>query len=176
MSAEISKFFNIDIDIEGKKTQQLLVTPDTLLQNIRNKIGENIELIYQGTILEDDLTLKDIGILDNNSTIYAFYTVDTKTHDLINIFQSIIETYTQPNDLPFNHYNNILNSIMNIHSTNNRNQSTNSDASANLNNNNYNNELESLRNLGFDNDAENILLLQLYNGNVDYVANLLLEQ
>ena len=90
MSAEISKFFNIEIDIEGKKNQQLLVTADTLLQNIRNKIGENIELIYQGTILEDDLTLKDIGILDNNSTIYAFYTVYTKTHDLINIFQSII--------------------------------------------------------------------------------------
>ena len=28
----------------------------------------------------------------------------------------------------------------------------------------------------FYNDDENLLLLQLYNGNIDYVANLLLEQ
>jgi hypothetical protein len=145
------------------------------LQNVRNKIGENLELIYQGNILDDDLTLKDIGILDNSSVIYAFYTVDNKTHDLINIFQNILESYTQPSDLPLNHYNNILNSIINIQTTNNRNQTTNIDVNVDTSINNYNTELETLRNLGFDNDYENRLLLQLYNGNVNYVANLLLE-
>jgi hypothetical protein len=175
MDSEINKFFNIEIDIEGKKIQQLLVSPDTLLQNVRNKIGENLELIYQGNILDDDLTLKDIGILDNSSVIYAFYTVDNKTHDLINIFQNILESYTQPSDLPLNHYNNILNSIINIQTTNNRNQTTNIDVNVDTSINNYNTELETLRNLGFDNDYENRLLLQLYNGNVNYVANLLLE-
>ena len=177
MATEICKFFNIEIEIDGKKTQQLLVTYDTLLENIRNKIGDNIELIYDGTILDDDATIRDIGISENNSVIYAFYTVDTKTHDLIDIFQNILETYTQPNNIPYNHYNNILNSIMNIHSTNNRNSTDNANLNVNNNNiNSYTNELETLRNLGFYNDDENLLLLQLYNGNIDYVANLLLEQ
>ena len=184
MATEICKFFNIEIEIDGKKTQQLLVTYDTLLENIRNKIGDNIELIYDGTILDDDATIRDIGISENNSVIYAFYTVDTKTHDLIDIFQNILETYTQPNNIPYNHYNNILNSIMNIHSTHNQNQVFNYTANINENiNNNTNNntndyadELVALNNLGFDSNEENRLLLQLYNGNVNYVANLLLEQ
>ena len=182
MATEICKFFNIEIEIDGKKTQQLLVSNNTLLENIRNKIGENIELIYQGNILDDGTTICDIGINENDSVIYAFYTVDTvdnKTHDLIDIFQNILETYTQPNGLPLGHYHNIFNSIMNIHSSNNRNTVSNSDANTNNNTNNninaYDVELDTLRNLGFDNDNENLLLLQLYNGNVNYVANLLLE-
>jgi hypothetical protein len=188
MASENNTFFNIEIEIESKKTHRLLVTQDTLLENIRNKIGDNIELIHNGTILDDGITLGELGITENYDIIYAFYTVDNKTHDLINIFQNIIETYTQPNGLPLNHYHNIFNSILNIHSTNYRNMGngvptnvptnapTNENENINNNINDYTEELAALNNLGFDSNEENRLLLQLYNGNVNYVANLLLEQ
>ena len=174
MTIEISKFFNIGIEIDGKTIQQLIVTHDTLIENIRKKIGENIELIYDGNILDDEDILGEIGSIDNNSIIYAFYTVEPKTHDLIDIFQNILETYTQPNNIPLNHYNNILNSIININSTNNRSVISNYN-SQNSNINLYTTQLETLTNLGFNNNDENLLLLELYNGDVNQVANLLLE-
>jgi hypothetical protein len=177
MTIEISKFFNIGIEIDGKTVQQLIVTNDTLIENIRKKIGENIELIYDGNILDDDAILGGIGSIENNSVLYAFYTVEPRTHDLIDIFQNILETYTQPNNIPLNHYNNILNSIININSTNNRSVITNSNYNShNSNINLYTTQLETLINLGFNNNDENLLLLQLYNGDVNQVANILLEQ
>ena len=98
MATEICRYFNISIEVDGKKTQSLLVTKDTLLSNIRNKFGENIEMIYKGNILDDDdSTLGTIGLEENN-IIYAFHTVDTKSTDLINIFQTII-IYKQLNML-----------------------------------------------------------------------------
>jgi len=165
MASEICRYFNINIEVDGKKTQSLLVTKDTLLSNIRNKFGENIEMIYNGNILDDDSTLGTIG-LDEHNIIYAFHTVDTKSTDLINIFQNIIQTYTQSGNIPLNHYNNIFTSMMNMQPTHNISNSNNS----------YTNELDTLSSLGFDNRDENLILLQLYNGNVDYVADLLLGQ
>jgi len=165
MESEICRYFNINIEVDGKKTQSLLVTKDTLLSNIRNKFGENIEMIYNGNILDDDSTLGTIG-LDEHNIIYAFHTVDTKSTDLINIFQNIIQTYTQSGNIPLNHYNNIFTSMMNMQPTHNISNSNNS----------YTNELDTLSSLGFDNRDENLILLQLYNGNVDYVADLLLGQ
>jgi Holliday junction resolvasome RuvABC DNA-binding subunit len=53
---------------------------------------------------------------------------------------------------------------------------TNENENINNNINDYTEELAALNNLGFDSNEENRLLLQLYNGNVNYVANLLLEQ
>ena len=166
MATEIFRYFNINIEVDGKKTQSLLVTKDTLLSNIRNKFGENIEMIYKGNILDDDdSTLGTIGLEENN-IIYAFHTVDTKSTDLINIFQTIIETYTQSGSIPLNHYNNIFTSMMNMQPSQNISNTNNS----------YTNELDTLSSLGFDNRDENLILLQLYSGNVDYVANLLLGQ
>jgi hypothetical protein len=177
MTIETSNFFNIQIEIDGKTTQQLIVTNDTLISNIRNKIGENIELIYDGNILDDNGILGEIGNISNNSIIYGFYMVEPKTHDLIDIFQNILETYTQPNNIPLNHYSNILNSIININSTNNQSVLGNTNYNSNaVNIDSYTTQLDTLINLGFNNNDENLLLLQLYNGDVNQVANLLLEQ
>ena len=166
MATEIFRYFNITIELDGIKTQSLLVTKDTLLSNIRNKFGENIEMIHNGNILDDHSTLGTIGLEENN-IIYAFHTVDTKSTDLINIFQNIIQTYTQSGTIPINHYNNIFTSMMNMQPSHNI---------SNSNNNSYTNELDTLASLGFDNRDENLILLQLYSGNVDYVADLLLGQ
>jgi hypothetical protein len=122
-------------------------------------------MIHNGNILDDDSTLGAMGLEENN-IIYAFHTVDTKSTDLINIFQNIIQTYTQSGNIPLNHYNNIFTSMMNMQPTH----------SISNSNNSYTNELDTLASLGFDNRDENLILLQLYSGNVDYVADLLLGQ
>jgi hypothetical protein len=128
----------------------------------------DIELIYNGEILEDDDTIGKSNIREED-TIYAFYnTHNKKGTELIDIFQNIIQTYTQNTEIPINHYTNILTSIMNIQSDQN-----NIPLDGNIIN-QYTNELDILSSLGFENRDENLLLLQLYNGNVDYVANLLL--
>jgi len=170
MAMESCKYFNINIEVDGKKTQPLLVTNDTLLKNIRNKLGDDIELIYNGNILDDNVTIAEIGLDETHNIIYAFNIVDTKSTDLLNIFQNILQSYTQSGDIPLNHYNNIFASMMNLQSP-----PINSNLNSNVNN-TYSNELDTLASLGFENRAENLILLQLYNGNVDYVADLLLSE
>lgn len=176
MSVEISKFFYINIEIEGKNKQEILVSKDTLIENIRFKIGDNIELIYNGNILDNDITIGDLGICDYDSIIYGFYTIEPKTQNLLNIFQNILELYTQPNTFPGNHYNNIINSMININSTNNTYLSNNNSNVNYSNVQSYDNELEILANMGFVNVEENILLLRLYNGDINLVTNILIGQ
>lgn len=161
------KYFKINIELQGRR-KTYVVTNDTLNKNIKNKMSPDIELIYNGEILEDDDTIGKSNIRVDD-TIYAFYnTNNIKSIELIDIFQNIIQSYTQNNEIPINHYTNIISSIMNIQSD------QNSLPLENNNINQYTNELDILSSLGFENRDENRLLLQLYNGNVDYVANLLL--
>ena len=161
------KYFKINIELQGRR-KTLVVTNDTLNKNIKSKMTTDIELIYNGEILEDDDTIGKSNIREED-TIYAFYnTHNKKGTELIDIFQNIIQTYTQNTEIPINHYTNILTSIMNIQSDQN-----NIPLDGNIIN-QYTNELDILSSLGFENRDENLLLLQLYNGNVDYVANLLL--
>jgi len=170
MTDEISNFFNINIEIDGNKKQQMLVTNNTLIENIRNKIDDNIELIFNGNILDNHYTIGDLNITNYDCSIYAFYSVEPKAQNLINIFQDILEHYIHSNTAPINHYNNIFNTIMNINS--------NIHNSSDINNNirSYDNELEILTNMGFSNNQENLLLLRLYNGDINQVTNILLEQ
>ena len=160
-------YFKINIEIQGKR-KTLVVSNDTLNKNIKNKFNQGIELIYNGEILEDDISIGKSNIKEHD-TIYAFYNIhNNKSTELIDIFQNIIQTYTQNTEIPMNHYTNIINSIMHIQSDHNNIQVEDNNIGQ------YTNELDILSSLGFENRNENQLLLQLYNGNVDYVANLLL--
>jgi hypothetical protein len=141
-------YFEVSIIVDGRPNKTLVVDQKTKCELLKNKLNMNVELIYKGLVIDDNQTLEELGIT-SDTILYGFASkidrISESNMDILSIFQTFLTDSLQTtNILPQN------------------------------NNRDYSNELEILRGLGFDNSDQNRTLLQLYNGNVDIVANILL--
>ena len=149
--------FKINLICPGKKKKILNVSEETKIENIKKQNGnDDIELIYNGLILEDSCKLTDFGI-KNETNIYVIKLntrslLEKKRDDqsyLIENFMSILNQLNQSSQNILNSTNGALNS--------------------------YENENDILVSMGFTDRSENHSLLVLQNGNIETVVNILLE-
>ena len=93
--------FKLHLICQGKKNKILNVSEETTIETIKKQNGnEDIELIHNGTILEDNCKLIDFGIR-NETNIYVIKlntrTLIEKRQDdqtyLIENFMSILNIY-----------------------------------------------------------------------------------
>lgn len=145
--------FDIQLVSSDNKKKTLIVSHQTSVEFLKKKSGidENVELIFNGEILEDGMRLSDYGIKEE-SHIYVI-NVNTKT---------IIEDSQTQQNLMINNLLNILN------------QYNASVQSSEINR--YQNELDILESMGFTDRAQNQTLLTIYNGNVEVVTGILLGE
>ena len=142
-----------DIHLVGKKNKTLLVSSKTTILFIKNKLyksPENIEIIYKGEILQNENTLGYYHIVEDDILYY----------------HSILFLEKQKNNTITDSLNNIvsmLGSLVNLPTI----LQTESQMDYNL-------ELDQLSNMGFTDTEHNMNLLNLYGGNVEAVANILL--
>jgi hypothetical protein len=151
--------FKIHLICHEKKNKILNVSEETKIETIKKQYGnEDIELIYNGTILEDNCKLIDFSI-KNETNIYVIKlntrTLLEKRRDdqayLIENFMSIL-----------NQFNQVSQGIQN-----------NSSVSDGMTN-SYENENDTLVSMGFTDRSENHSLLVEQNGNVETVVTILL--
>jgi hypothetical protein len=140
--------FEIELIYTDLKTKPktLVVSEQTTIYFIKKKSGNdenNIELIYNGYILEDDLKLSDYKI-NNTTNLYVVIIDNCKPKEIKqNIQVDFLDTFI-----------NILNSF----------------------NFQYENELNTLNSMGFTDRNRNISLLTLYQGNIEAVIFILLDE
>jgi len=140
--------FEIELIYTDLKTKPktLVVSEQTTIYLIKKKSGNdenNIELIYNGYILEDDLKLSDYKI-NNTTNLYVVIIDNCKPKEIKqNIQVDFLDTFI-----------NILNSF----------------------NFQYENELNTLNSMGFTDRNRNISLLTLYQGNIEAVIFILLDE
>jgi hypothetical protein len=140
--------FEIELIYSDLKTKPktLFVSEQTNIYFIKKKTGNdenNIELIYNGHILEDDFKLLDYQI-KNTTNLYVVNIDNSKPKEIKeNIQIDLLDTFI-----------NILNSF----------------------NFQYENELNILNNMGFVNRNRNISLLTLYQGNIETVISIILDE
>ena len=153
--------FDIQLVGPGNKTKTLIVTNHTSIDFLKKKSGqdENIELIYNGQIMEDGMRLIDYGI-ENEAYIFVIK-VNTKT---------LLEDRQNQQNLLLNNFMNIFNQFNITGGV------LNNQAQEPIQRNSFQNELDLLESMGFDNRVQNQALLTLYNGNVELVADILLGQ
>ena len=135
----------IYIDLKTKP-KTVFVSEQTNIYFIKKKTGKdenNIELIYNGHILEDDLKLSDYEI--NNATNLYVVNIDN----------------SKPKEIKENVQIDLLDTFINI---------------INSFNFQYENELNILHNMGFSNRNRNISLLTLYQGNIETVISIILDE
>ena len=140
--------FEIDLIYIDLKTKPktVFVSEQTNIYFIKKKTGKdenNIELIYNGHILEDDLKLSDYEI--NNATNLYVVNIDN----------------SKPKEIKENVQIDLLDTFINI---------------INSFNFQYENELNILHNMGFSNRNRNISLLTLYQGNIETVISIILDE
>ena len=148
-----------DIYLVGANQRSLVVTKDTKIDFIRNKLSKKkdmIELVYKGQILEDGSTLDDYRITDDCIIYY---------HILDYIYDYINKSKTPNADNTTSQLNNLVNSLQDILQI---------QLPAAVETNTYQAELEQLEQLGLTETEQNRSLLELYGGNVEAVANILL--
>ncbi len=145
--------FDIQLVSSDNKKKTLIVSHQTSVEFLKKKSGidQNVELIYNGEIMEDGMRLGDYGIKEE-SHIYVI-NINTKT---------IIEDRQTQQNLMINNLLNILN------------QYNASLQSSEINR--FQNELDILESMGFTDRAQNQTLLTIYNGNVEAVAGILLGE
>lgn len=128
------------------KPKTVFVSEQTNIYFIKKKTGKdenNIELFYNGHILEDDLKLVDYEI-NNTTNLYVVNIDNSKPKEIKeNIQIDLLDTFI-----------NIINSF----------------------NFQYENELTILHNMGFTNRNRNISLLTLYQGNIETVISIILDE
>ena len=148
--------FKLHIICQGKKNKILNVSEETTIETIKKQNGnQDIELIYNGTILEDNCKLIDFGI-QNETTIYVVK-LNTRTllekrqDDQTNLIENFMSILNQLNQ---NSQNNVIAPDETI--------------------NQYEAENDILVSMGFTDRSENHSLLVMQNGNIEIVVTILL--
>ena len=139
--------FDIELIYPDMKQKTLIVSEQTAIDFIKKKTGKddnNIELIYNGNILENDKKLIDYQIKKPTTLYVVIFNNNT-----INQIDSI------QNQL--NYIDNFINIINNFNSQ-------------------YNSELNTLNSMGFSNRNRNLSLLTIYQGNLESVISVLLDE
>ena len=147
--------FHIHLICKGKKNKIINVSDQTTIESIKKKNGnDDIELIYNGKILEDNCKLIEYSI-SNEANIHVIW-LNTRT---------LIER-------KLDEQNYLVESFMSILTQLNQSNSINDEREIP----NYENEIENLVSMGFTNRIENQSLLSIHNGNIETVINILLGQ
>ena len=145
--------FDIQLVGPGNKTKTLIVNEQTTIDFLKRKSGvdENVELIYNGQIMEDGTRLIDYGI---KNEVYIFVIkINTKT---------LLEDRQNQQNLLLDNFMSILNQF-------NITGGTINNLAQPIQRNSFQNELDILESMGFSNRVQNQALLTLYNGNVEIV-------
>jgi hypothetical protein len=143
-------FFDIDIIIDNNLRKSFVASSQTKVELLKKKINknvENVEFLFKGDILENDKCLNDYSII-HESIIYCF---TLGKSELISYNAGTTNTIGTFLDI----FNQILNQNMNIQQD-------------------YSEQISTLNNMGFYDNDQNLLLLNLYQGNIEEVMNYLL--
>jgi hypothetical protein len=147
--------FKLHLICQGKKNKIVNVLEESTIETIKKQYGnEDIELIYNGTILEDNCKLIDFGI--RNETNIQVIKLNTR---------SLHEKRQDDQAYLIENFMSILNQL-----------SINNSSVSNGITNNYESENDTLVAMGFTDRSENHSLLVLQNGNIETVINILLGQ
>ena len=150
--------FKLHLVCQGKKNKVLNVSEETTIETIKKKYGnEDIELIYNGTILEDNCKLIDFAI--HNETNIQVIELNTRT---------LLEKRQDDQTNLIENFMSILNQL------NTSSQNNSSVGYGPINS--YETENDTLISMGFTDRLENHSLLVLHNGNIETVVNILLGQ
>lgn len=146
--------FDIELVSNKNKPKSLIVSGSTKIDFIKKKYGsdENIEIIYNGHILEDDACLQDYDIMDD-----------------ARLFVIFLNTHNGPTQGGSDSGNELITSLISI-----LNAYNNDNAAASANNRNYESELNQLEVMGFGDREHNRRLLLLYDGNIEDTISALL--
>lgn len=139
-------FFDIDIIIDNDLRKSFVASSQTKVELLKKKINknvENVEFLFKGNILENDKCLCDYNII-HESLIYCFNISKTE----LNYNNGSINTIDTFLDM----FNQLLN----------QNMAQPQD---------YSQQLITLNNMGFYDNDQNQLLLNLYQGNIELVMN-----
>jgi hypothetical protein len=149
----MNDILDVNLHIDGKLAKSLKTTPNTTVDNLLKQTERfvdysNIIIIYRGIFITDyNSTLNDINILDN-ANIYIYSIVHNQT------FASMMHNF-------------MANFMTMFNSTNVTNTTTQTIT--------YDQHLITLNDMGFLDDDYNRNLLQIYNGDVNFVAELLVN-
>lgn len=139
-----------DIHLIGCKNKSLLVSNKTNVIFLKKKLSkhpETIEIIYKGELLEDENNLEYYKIIEDD--VLYYHTIN---------YLGRKQTITTSNSNTLNQLVTMIEGLLPSVSA----QS------------NYTSELEQLSNMGFNDAEQNTWLLNLYQGNIEAVANILL--
>lgn len=142
-----------DIHLVGFKNKSLVVSEVTRIDFIKKKLDkspDNLEIIYRGQLLEDSQTIGDYDIGEDAVLYYHTLNINHK------------KTYETVNN-QLNQIVNIFQGLLNLSVEQNATEEANYEA-----------ELEQLNAMGFTDTDAMVNLLNLYGGNVEAVANVLL--
>lgn len=139
-------FFDIDIIVDNDLRKSFVASSQTKVELLKKKINknvENVEFLFKGNILENDKCLSDYNII-HESLIYCFNISKTELSyntGSINTIDTFLDMFNQ-----------LLNQNM-------------------AQPNDYSQQLITLNNMGFYDNDQNQLLLNLYQGNIELVMN-----
>jgi hypothetical protein len=143
-------FFDIDIIIDNDLRKSFVASNQTKVELLKKKINknvENVEFLFKGDILENDKCLNDYNII-HESIIYCF-TISKSELSLYNVGST-----------------NAIGNILDIFSQLlNQNMAQPQD---------YSEHMITLNNMGFYDNDQNQLLLNLYQGDIELVMTYLL--
>ena len=143
-------FFDIDIIIDNDLRKSFVASSQTKVELLKKKINkniENVEFLFKGDILENDKCLNEYDII-HESIIYCFTMSKSES-----VSYNVGTTNTLGTFLDL--FNQILNQNMTQQSD-------------------YSEQIITLNNMGFYDNDQNQLLLNLYQGNIEQVMNYLL--
>jgi hypothetical protein len=148
--------FKLHLICQGKKNKILNVSEETTIESIKKQNGnEDIELIFNGTILEDNCKLINFGI-QNETNIYVIK-LNTRT---------LLEKRHDDQSYLIENFMSILNQL----NTSSQNNVSAEDGTINS----YEIENDTLVSMGFTDRTENHSLLVIQNGNIETVVTILL--
>ena len=139
-------FFDIDIIVDNDLRKSFVASSQTKVELLKKKINknvENVEFLFKGNILENDKCLSDYNII-HESLIYCFNISKTELSyntGSINTIDTFLDMFNQ-----------LLNQNM-------------------AQPHDYSQQLITLNNMGFYDNDQNQLLLNLYQGNIELVMN-----
>lgn len=143
-------FFDIDIIIDNDLRKSFVASSQTKVELLKKKINkniENVEFLFKGNILENDKCLCDYDII-HESLIYCF-----------SITKSELPIYNSGSINTIDNFLDMFNLLLN------QNLVQPPD---------YSQQLITLNNMGFYDNDQNLVLLNLYQGNIELVMNYLL--
>jgi len=143
-----------DIHLVGVKNKSLVVSDKTKISFLKKKLSKNVEkveIIYKGEFLEDECLISDYKIVEDS--ILYYHIINGLGYENKNRFA---------NSNTINQLVNIIGGLINL-----PNDSLNDNIE-------YETELENLETMGFLDREQNRTLLNLYNGHLETVINVLL--